>query len=337
MPIVFDGNTPHGAAPAPAGLRPRVTRQPRGAAASDCIEIGLLNNMPDAALRRTEQQFIELLAAAAGRTSVRLHFFSLPDVARSELLGDHMRQTYADISELERTRLDALIVTGNEPRAAFLSDEPYWKSLTDIVDWAEQNTVSTIFSCLAAHAAVLHLDGIERRRLPQKCSGVFRCLPVAEHPLLAKPCPSLMVPHSRWNDLAEGDLAANGYTVLTRTGDGAVDMFVKQWNSLFVFFQGHPEYHVDSLLREYRRDIGRFLRGEIPHYPTMPSNYFSRRTEVELARLAARATREGPAALLAETPRTMSVRPPVAARWRVSVIPVWRNWLGYVAARKLGG
>ena len=49
-------------------------------------------------------------------------------------------------------------------------------------------------------------------------------------------------------------------------------MFVKQTRSLFIFFQGHPEYEETTLLREYRRDVGRFLRGQQPHYPTRRTN-----------------------------------------------------------------
>jgi homoserine O-succinyltransferase/O-acetyltransferase len=37
-------------------------------------------------------------------------------------------------------------------------------------------------------------------------------------------------------------------------------MFVKYNRSLFVLLQGHPEYDSATLLREYRRDVGRFLR-----------------------------------------------------------------------------
>ena len=65
--------------------------------------------------------------------------------------------------------MDALIITGAEPRAeAICDEEPYWPALTRLIDWAEIGTISTLFSCLAAHAAVLHLDGIKRRPLPQE-------------------------------------------------------------------------------------------------------------------------------------------------------------------------
>ena len=43
---------------------------------------------------------------------------------------------------------------------------------------------------------------------------------------------------------------------------------------MFVYFQGHPDYDSHSLLGEYRRDIGRFLRREVEGYPTMPHGYF---------------------------------------------------------------
>ena len=68
-----------------------------------------------------------------------------------------------------------------------------------------------------------------------------------------------------------------GYRLLTRSAAAGADAFVReeQGGSLFVFFQGHPEYETDTLAREYRRDVGRFLRGEREHYPAAPEGYFN--------------------------------------------------------------
>jgi homoserine O-succinyltransferase len=123
---------------------------------------------------------------------------------------------------------------------------------------------------------VLYADGIVRERLAGKLSGVFDGEAAGAHPLLAGMAPRLRVPHSRLNDLPEARLLENGYRVLTRSAAAGVDAFVKEQDSgsLFVFFQGHPEYDTDSLLREYRRDVGRFLRGEAGTYPEAPQNYF---------------------------------------------------------------
>ena len=113
-------------------------------------------------------------------------------------------------------QIDGLIVTGAEPNAATLSEEPFWQDLAEIIDWAEANTRSTIWSCLAAHAAVLHLDGIERHRLDAKCSGVFDCTKTGDHWLTENVASPLKVSHSRLNELRDGDLTARGYQVLTR-------------------------------------------------------------------------------------------------------------------------
>ena len=104
-----------------------------------CIEIGLINNMPDAALDATVRQFRGLLGAAAGDMAIHLTLYTLPEVPRSDF-GRHQVSGYADINHLWDSHLDGLIVTGAEPRAADLEDEPYWNSLTRVLDWAERHT-----------------------------------------------------------------------------------------------------------------------------------------------------------------------------------------------------
>ena len=144
------------------------------------IEIGLVNNVSDAALEATERQFTLLLNKAAADIPFRLRCFSLAGVRRSPEAALRIKNRYSSIDDLYRTKVDGLIVTGAEPGAPSLPEESYWPALTEIIDWAQANTLSTIWSCLAAHAAVLHLDGIERRRLPEKCSGIYDCSKVGE-------------------------------------------------------------------------------------------------------------------------------------------------------------
>ena len=166
----------------------------------------------------------------------------MPDVQRTDLGQRRVSGFYSDINDLWDSHLDGLIVTGTEPRSPNLMDEPYWGSLTGLMDWAERHTHSAVWSCLAAHAAVLHIDGIVRRPLRDKRFGVFECERVSDHPLTATVPARLQMPHSRWNEIAEDALMTCGYRVLTRSEDAGVDAFVKQRKSLFVFFQGHPEY-----------------------------------------------------------------------------------------------
>ncbi len=121
------------------------------------VHIGLVNDMPDAALRTTELQFARLLKEASGNFDVRLHLFAMSEVSRGEAMLARMDGFYADAATLSGAGMDAVIFTGAEPGTGRLDDGPYWRALTRLMDWAEGGTVTTLFSCLAAHAAVLHL------------------------------------------------------------------------------------------------------------------------------------------------------------------------------------
>jgi homoserine O-succinyltransferase/O-acetyltransferase len=300
---------------------------------ANCIEIGLVNNMPSAALESTERQFRARLRAAADGIAVRLTLYALPDVPRTEAGQRHVSSYYSDIDDLWNNPVDGLIVTGTEPRAQNLKDEPYWGSLAKLLEWAERHTHSAIWSCLAAHGAVLHVDGIVRRRLPDKCLGVFESARVSDHPLTARVPARSHMPHSRWNEIPEDALRTCGYQVLARSQHAGADVFVKQGRSLFVFFQGHPEYEADTLLFEYRRDIGRFLRRESDRYPSMPQGYFDQETVDLLAAMRERALADRREELLADFPTALAAS---RARntWREAAVRLYRNWLLYLCAQK---
>jgi len=297
------------------------------------VTIGLINNMPDTAFEATERQFVSLIGAAAGKIAVRLKFYSLPGIPRSGSVAEIASRSYESTEALWGTRLDGLIVTGREPLKADLRQESYWESFTEVLDWARSNTYSTVWSCLAAHAAILHMDGIGRRRSDRKHFGVLKCERLQSDALMAGVPANLQVPHSRWNGVAEEELKACGYDVLARTEDAGVDTFAKEVGSLFVFFQGHPEYESDTLMREYRRDVGRFLRGEMHHYPLMPLNYFDGETTQALHALCEKAADAHGAKLLPKLAAVLN-KARIESKWTGTAARVYRNWLQLIEARK---
>jgi homoserine O-succinyltransferase/O-acetyltransferase len=312
--------------PPPASAIRRVGRFKRAS-----LDIGLINNMPDAALAATERQFRALLNAAADGVHIDLTLYTLPEVPRTNF-GHGQVSRYSKFENLWGRHHDGVIITGAEPRAADLKDEPFWESLTRTLEWAEGHTYSTILSCLAAHAGILHLDGIVREPLGNKRFGVFECERATDHPLTPAAPPRLRMPHSRWNDVNEAALLACGYRVLTRSEAG-VDAFVKQRTTLFVFLQGHPEYDAVTLLLEYRRDIGRFLRGERETYPDLPVRYFDQPTMQTLTALRQRALADRREELLADFPLEIAAGR-LTNTWRSAGEGLYRNWLGYILAKK---
>jgi homoserine O-succinyltransferase/O-acetyltransferase len=121
--------------------------------------------------------------------------------------------------------------------------------------------------------------------------------------------------------------------LVTRTESGEVDCFLKQGKSLFLFFQGHPEYQPETLLLEYRRDVGRFLRGEAANYPSIPQGYFGSSAMGALLEIQQQAIEQGREETLA---RIASVIASVDKQngWHSPASLLYRNWLQYIAARK---
>jgi homoserine O-succinyltransferase/O-acetyltransferase len=304
--------------------------------AANCITVGLVNNMPDAAHEATERQFAGLISVAAADVVVCLKLFSIPAVPRTDAARRSIEGRYHDVSELWDAQLDGLIVTGTEPRANRLNDEPYWQTLTRVVDWARENTASTIWSCLAAHAAVLHADGIERCPLAEKLYGVFACEPADAHPMTSDAGPGLRVPHSRYNGLPERPLASAGYRILTRSLVAGVDMFARQDKSFHLFLQGHPEYEVTTLLREYRRDIGRFLRREREAYPVLPQGYFSDRATAIANGFRSRALADRDERMFDDFPIS-ALQAGLEFPWRLCAVGIYGKWLEYLRGRKAEG
>ena len=290
------------------------------------LRLGLVNNMPDAAVEATRRQFSRLIDDVAPGFDIRLSLWTLETLDRSDEARREMAVAYRPARALRYSDLDALIVTGTEPRAPDLRDEPYWAELIGVVDWAETRTFSTMFSCLAAHAAVDHRDGVRRRPLAAKCSGVFANEVVGTHELMTGLGPAPLTPHSRWNGLDEGELSAKGYQVLTRSPAAGVDLFVKEARALLVFLHGHPEYEADTLARDFRRDAQRFLRGERPTPPALPAHYYAPESE---ARLRAFLASGSPAEPFPAEALALSEAP-----WRESSRALFKNWLSLIARRK---
>ena len=298
-----------------------------------CIKIGLINNMSDEALKATERQFISLLESASDNMPIHLSFYTLPGVPRSDFNAGHISRRYSNIEELWDGHLDGLIVTGREPKAANLVDEPYWDGFTRMLAWAQENTHATVFSCLAAHAAIQHMDGIRRVQRDDKVFGIFKCARVSDHWLTAGTVSHFRLPHSRWNGVPEEQLRDCGYKVLTRSAEAGVDTFIKQQKRLVVFFQGHPEYESDSLLREYQRDVGRYIKGQLPKYPSMPRGYFDETTADELAALQEKTLARRREELLPVLTAILANKR-IDNTWQSSAAAIYRNWLRHICTQK---
>lgn len=218
--------------------------------------------------------------------------------------------------------LDALIVTGAEPCTADLEQDPVHALVGRILAVTRPRSIPVLFSCLSAHSALRHLYGLNRRRLPKKLVGVFpHDLADAAGPRVAELEPPALIPHSRWHTVRRSELIlARVSPVLTLGPD---DWAVAQDEAGHVFVQGHPEYSAGTLLREYLRDVGRYLQGTSECYPALPVGYLTPVQEEQLTAFAERARPRRPA----RAPQ-LTVSPLLALAWLELGRALVADWTG---------
>ena len=297
------------------------------------LSIALINNMADGALEATDRQFRDVLTHASIGIDFRLRVFLLPGRDRSDRALAYARTSCDEIEDLwSCSHVDGLIVTGTEQTSVVIEDEPSWPLLTRLFRWADDHATSTLLSCSAAHAAVQFFDGIRRRPLPRKLFGLYECEAVADHPVVKGEPSRWVVPQSRYNDLPEAALSACGYRILSRSDDVGADMFTREARCFFLFVQGHPEYDAAALLREYRRDVRRYLAGQRESYPDMPHGYFSPAEVAKFEAFSLRAQNTRDLALLSEF-AAIEPRQSLPESWNKGASRLYRNWLAHLVER----
>jgi homoserine O-succinyltransferase len=312
-----------------------VVASPDDAASSPLADltIGLLNLMPDAALRATDRQFLRLLAAGSDEYDIWLYPFTAAAEWRGDAAAWHVEEHYTTFEDVQRHGLDALIVTGANPAEHRLEREHFWDELGEVLDWASAKTKSVLCSCLATHAVLQKYRSLIRTRLPEKRWGVYQHERLGDHPLLEGLGDTVEAPHSHWYDVTRDEMESVGLRVLLESEEAGVHMAVDDEQG-FVFFQGHPEYDQVSLLKEYRRELGRFFYRDRDDYPPVPEHYFDDRALDVLAEYrpileACRAARLDPPRLSEDelTPHEKHV-------WMSEGQIIYRNWLRQIASEK---
>ena len=295
------------------------------------LHVGLLNMMPDAALEATERQFFRLVGESNQIAQFYMHPFTLKALERGPKGRAHVERFYESFDDIRGQGLDALIITGANVTRPDLSQEPFWEPLIEVIDWAWENVTSTLCSCLATHAVMQFRYGQRRSHLGFKRWGVYpHQVTDRVHPLVADVNTRFDVPHSRFNDVSRAQFEAAGLHVLAESEKAGVHLAVSEDRFRIVFFQGHPEYDIISLLKEYKREVMLFSAGQREDYPPLPENTFTPQTGAILDEhrervIAARARGELPPDL----PEAL-IAGHLDNTWHDSAEAVLNNWIGKV-------
>jgi homoserine O-succinyltransferase/O-acetyltransferase len=299
------------------------------------LTYALVNNMPDGAFEATERQYVGLLEAASGTSEIELRRYTMSGVPRGEQTSARIAGEYLPLTGIYLEPPDLLIVTGSNPIESHIQDELYWADLVELLTWSKKNVMSTLLSCLSAHAALTVFDDIARIRLPTKCTGVFSQQVEAGNSLTNGIGAEILLPHSRWNSVPREALEAVGYDVLVHSDETGWGVASRQEHGRqLVLVQGHPEYDPSSLLREYRRDAGRYVHHEREDLPFLPYHCTSSDDWAHLEHIHNEIINGDRDPLLVETFPFDEVGARAPWPWRSAAQRFYANWLTSVATEE---
>jgi homoserine O-succinyltransferase len=278
------------------------------------LHIGFLNMMPDAALQATERQFIRLVGGCNRIAQFFVYPFSLPGLPRSAQTLDYIEQYYYYRRECREPLAAAGAVLGSAYRGRQLG--------------TGQCGIYSVFLPGDARAAKTPA----RYRAPASASQALGRIQLStpEHPLLREINTRFDIPHSRYNDISREQLEAAGLPVLVDSREGGVHLAASPDQFRVIYMQGHPEYDVASLLKEYRRELKRFASGELETAPPFPEHYFGDQAQEYAAAQLQRALQARTSGAQFDDTLEQDLAGLLDNTWGDTAKAVINNWLGLV-------
>ncbi len=296
----------------------------------------IVNTMPDKALQQTEDDFVEpILGASPEGTIIRLHFAKVNGFQRDHDANTYINAHYKEFAEIKEHGMDAVIFTGmNHPPGMKYNQQPFYEPLVEMIEWAEENTPSSLFSCAALHLLMEHKHGITRTKLNHKRHGFYEhdILDTA-HPLTRRLNDTFNAAHSRWHEVYEHEFEKAGMNILMKSEEAGVLLVTSADGLNQVGLQGHPEYKLKALGAEYVRDYNQYVNGETTIIPTLPEHYF-RGKSLEVATALHEQLLNGTAEIIRldqiieKSPKSLKDIPPM--KLTTDCDALIRNWLSAV-------
>lgn len=226
------------------------------------LKIALLNLMPNK--RETEQQLFRVLSNTPLQLDISL--IRTESYQSKHTPEEVLKKRYRYFSELKDEKFDAFIITGSPIEKMDFEDVAYWEELTSIFDYVQHHVYSTLFLCWSAQAALYHYYGIPKHQVDQKLFGVEWFETMYHGPLIRGFDHAFPVPQSRYTYVMQEDILANRELTLYTGSEKTGAQLVASEDHRFVFMAGHLEYDLDSLEKEYQRDVAKGLNPSLPKF-----------------------------------------------------------------------
>lgn len=232
----------------------------------DPVSILILNLMPNK--EETEKQFLENFDQL--NKDVEITFlFPITHTFKS-IPFPTIAQSYASYDQIVGRSYDGLIVTGAPVEKLPFKEVDYWQEFQMISSWATRHTKQSLFECWAALGGLYNDYEIPKKQLSKKIFGIYSSSKINKGSDLTKELTEqdFLIPQSRHStaDITSSSLP-NGLEIIANNHEiGPLAYYSSTFNRTYI--TGHPEYEIDTLAKEYFRDLNRNLPIE------KPCNYF---------------------------------------------------------------
>lgn len=224
------------------------------------LRIAIVNLMPNKEV--TETQLFRMLSNTALQVEVDL--IRTKSYTSKNTSEEYLSKFYKTFDDIKDTKYDGMIITGAPVEKMEFDDVLYWNELVQIMDYAKENVYSTMFICWASQAALYHFYGIPKYIMDKKLFGIYKFEVMANSLLTRGFDDFFYAPQSRYAYNKEEDIRkADDLIILAGSDDAGVHLLASKDNR-FVFVTGHVEYDIDTLDKEYKRDIKDGLTTDIP-------------------------------------------------------------------------
>lgn len=225
------------------------------------IQIAILNLMP--LKEDTELQLLRKLAKSGA--CIKVTFFNVSSYVGKTTDPEHMKKFYATFEEIKNKKFDGIIITGAPVEQMDFEDVIYWDELTSIMEWSRINAKSTLYICWGAQAGLYHHYGINKELMDSKKFGVFtHKILEKENKILKGFQNGFVAPHSRHTTVEKNEIEKQPELTIVSESDEAGVFIVESKQTNEIFITGHLEYAIDTLDKEYKRDLSKGLKIDIP-------------------------------------------------------------------------
>ena len=227
----------------------------------DVIQVLILNLMP--LKEETELQLLRKLSCA--KQDLKVTFCHVVSYVGKSTDPEHVKKYYSTFEDIKNKKFDGLIITGAPVEQMRFEDVAYWDELIKIIDWSKKNVRSTLYICWGAQAGLYHNYGIEKILMNNKIFGVF------EHDIINKNSKIMTgfenkfkAPHSRHTTISKEEIEKILELRIVSESKEAGVFIVENEEKKEIYVTGHLEYSIDTLEKEYERDLNKGLKIDIP-------------------------------------------------------------------------